>query len=85
LILNFQDQGTGAEIALRAIADLPEHLAAELVNSVHDELVFEMPAELAGARAKEIERVMVAAADRVLRPFMIPTEVEVAVGYYWIH
>jgi DNA polymerase I-like protein with 3'-5' exonuclease and polymerase domains len=57
------------------------------MNSVHDELVFEVPAELADARAKEIERVMVAAADRVLRPFGIPTEaeVEVAVGDYWIH
>ncbi len=84
--LNFQDQGTGAEIALAAIVNLPNHLAAELVNFVHDELVFEVPADLADERTAEIERVMINAADRLLLDsFGVPTEVESAGGDYWIH
>lgn len=83
--LNFQDQGSGAEIALSAIAALPQHLASEFVNFVHDELVFEVPAELADERAKEIESVMIRAADELLLPWGVPTEVEAAIGDFWVH
>jgi len=44
---NYSDQGTGAEIALSAINALPEWLLCCLVNFVHDELVFEVPADRA--------------------------------------
>lgn len=84
--LNFQDQGTGAEIALAAIAALPDHLACELVNFVHDELVFEVPEDQADARVPEINRVMIEAADKWLKTdYGVPTEVEAAVGDFWIH
>jgi hypothetical protein len=42
--LNYQDQGTGADILARAIASLPEEIAAMMLMPVHDELVFEVPA-----------------------------------------
>ena len=84
--LNFQDQGTGAEIALAAIANLPVHLESELVNFVHDELVFEVPIERADIRKLEIEQIMVDAADRVLKDeFGVPTSVEAEIGDAWIH
>ena len=84
--LNFGDQGTGAEIALAAIASLPDHLASELVNFVHDELVFECPAELVEDRIIEINKTMIAAADAILKEgFDVPTEVEAAAGAFWIH
>lgn len=84
-VLNYQDQGTGAEIALAAIVSLPEHLAACLVNFVHDELVFEVPADRAAEYTAEIERAMIAASDVVLEPFGVPTTAEAAVGDFWVH
>lgn len=82
---NFQDQGTGAEIALHALATLPENVSRYLVNFVHDELVLEVPeAEVPSVQAV-VEKTMIEAADRYLLPYGVPTEVESAVGDYWIH
>lgn len=83
--LNFQDQGTGAEIALDAISNLTPELRGYLVNFVHDELVFEIPENEVERLTIEVNARMIAAADRLLLPWGVPTEVEAAVGDFWVH
>lgn len=82
---NFQDQGTGAEIALSALAKLPEDGQGMLVNLVHDELIFEVPEHTISEVKAVVERVMIEAADEYLMPYGIPTEVESEVGDAWVH
>lgn len=82
---NYQDQGTGAEIALAAVAALPPDVQGMLVNFVHDEFVLEVPTWRVPEVTKILESTMIAAADDMLLPFGVPTEVESSVGDYWIH
>jgi len=82
---NYADQGTGAEIALSAINDLSEKAMRYLVNFVHDEIVFEVPEDEAEAVAAEVEAVMNNAADRYFSKYGVPSEVEAAIGDFWIH
>lgn len=82
---NFQDQGTGAEIALDALVSLPPDVQAMMVNFVHDEFVLEVPDERIEEVQAIVERTMVASADKFLLPYGIPTEVESAIGDCWIH
>jgi hypothetical protein len=81
-LLNFQDQGTGADIALKALATL-DWLTPYLVAFVHDEIVLEIPEDLADEAMAALEKVMVEAASGILTS--VPCEVESAVGDYWIH
>ncbi|MBU2853007.1 DNA polymerase [Acidithiobacillus ferriphilus] len=81
-LLNFQDQGTGADIALKAIASL-DWLTPYLVAFVHDEIVLEVPAALAEEAMEALEKVMVEAASGILTS--VPCEVETAIGDVWIH
>ncbi len=96
--LNFQDQGSGAEIALAALAAMDEESQSYLINFVHDEFVFEVPEDRVEAVQPRIETAMQIAADRMLRDgenawampgvdakFGVPTEYEGAVGDHWIH
>lgn len=82
---SYQDQGTGAEIALNALITLPPDIQDMLVNFVHDEFVLEVPDERIVDVQETVERVMVGAADKLLLPFGIPTEVESSIGDCWIH
>lgn len=83
-LLNTPDQGTGADILKRAMADLRPHLkrlGAELVASVHDELVVETPADKAVETAAVLQRVMVEAGAAFIAP--IPVEVEYEIAHSW--
>lgn len=82
---NYQDQGTGAEIALDAINELPNDIQDMLVNFVHDELVLEVPEHRVYEVQEIVERTMIASADKLLMTYGIPTEVETSVGDCWIH
>jgi len=81
-LLNFQDQGTGADIAMIALANLG-YLADYLVCFVHDELVIEVPESMAEQARADLEKVMIDAAAPYLDP--IPAEVESAIGDWWVH
>ncbi len=83
--LNYSDQGTGGEIALHAISQLSDDIANMLVGFVHDELVFEVPANQADAVLKEVARVLNEAAEALLLLFDVPSECEAALGNHWIH
>lgn len=82
---NYQDQGTGAEIAFRALAALPENVQKYLVNFVHDEILLEVPDEQVIEVQAILERTMIEAADSLLLNYGIPTEVESEVGNCWQH
>lgn len=80
--LNYQDQGTGADILALAVASLPEEIAAMLLFPVHDELVFEVPANDIVEVKEAVLETMTHAADKVLGG-QIPVEVESVIGEVW--
>jgi DNA polymerase-1 len=80
--LNFQDQGSGADMLARAIAWLPTEVAAMLLVPVHDELVFEVPVNNIENVKRLVKETMVRAGDEVLGGG-IPVEVETVVGEGW--
>jgi DNA polymerase-1 len=82
---NYQDQGTGAEIALLAIGNLPSDVQAMLINFVHDELVLEVPESRLEEVVAVVEKTMVEAANMLLLPYGVPAAVETSVGDAWVH
>jgi DNA polymerase-1 len=80
--LNYQDQGTGADILARAIAELPQVISDMLLMPVHDELVFEVPANEVEVVKQVVVDTMVRAANTVIGN-AIPIEVEASVGEAW--
>jgi DNA polymerase family A len=80
--LNYQAQGTGADILASAISELPEEIVAMMMMPVHDELVFEVPSGSVNAIRAIVEATMVAAAASVLGP-SIPVAVKSSVGQTW--
>ena len=80
--LNYQDQGSGADILARASALMPEEVAEMMLMPVHDELVLEVPASEVEEVRRIVVETMVRAADEVLGG-KIPVEVEVTVGEVW--
>ncbi|MDA8152598.1 MAG: DNA polymerase [Acidithiobacillus sp.] len=83
--LNYSDQGSGGEIALHAIAQMPDDIAGMLVGFVHDEMILEVPSERAVEVSCEVERIMNETAEVLLRLFDVPSECEAALGDHWIH
>ncbi|MFN2382449.1 MAG: DNA polymerase, partial [Guyparkeria sp.] len=51
---------------------------ARMILQVHDELIFEVPADQAESLAEEIERTMIAAGD-----LRVPLEVGIGIGTSW--
>ncbi|OCX77475.1 hypothetical protein A6M27_00250 [Acidithiobacillus thiooxidans] len=82
---NYQDQGTGAEIAFRALRALPEDIQSYLINFVHDELLLEVPEARVAEVQALVEKTMITAADSLLLRYGIPTEVETSMGDCWVH
>lgn len=83
IAFNFPMQGTEADILKKAMIELDAALQAEfpkaeLVLSVHDELVVEAPKK----QALEIAKVMKDVMERVMT-LDIPLDVEVAIGDNW--
>jgi hypothetical protein len=79
---NYQDQGSGADILVRAIAMLPEDVAAMMLMPVHDELVFSVPQDAIDEVKRIVMETMVAAGEEVLGN-SIPIKVEAQVGPSW--
>lgn len=83
-LYNSPDQGTGADILKLAMARVRWPLAAlgaEMVASVHDEVVVECPADRAEEAAALVKREMEAAGAEFIAP--VPVAAEVAVGDTW--
>jgi len=81
--INAPMQGTAADLIKRAMIDIDAWLAkgdtgAKMIMQVHDELVFEVPADQVEAVAAQVRARMCAAAE-----LSVPLVVEVGVGDNW--
>jgi DNA polymerase family A len=81
--LSYQDQGSGADILVLALTRLRSDVAAMMLMPVHDELIFHVPADKAGAIQLHILEAMVQAGDIVLDG-LIPIVVEPVSGPTWM-
>ena len=85
--INAPIQGTAADVIRRAMIRVPavlerEKLSARMLLQVHDELVFECPADEAETLIARVRTVMESAADPVMR-FSTPLVVEAGQGANW--
>jgi DNA polymerase I-like protein with 3'-5' exonuclease and polymerase domains len=78
-------QGTGADILKRALGLLPPALqgtGAQIIGTVHDEIILEVPEAQAEAAATRLKSVMKQAGRFYLS--RVPVEVEVVIAQDWI-
>lgn len=86
--INAPIQGTSADLIKRAMARMPGALAdaglsdVTMLLQVHDELVFEAPEAKAEAAGAVVRRVMMGAAEPILK-LSVPIDVEIGVGKSW--
>jgi len=86
--INAPIQGTSADLIKRAMARMPAALAdaglsdVKMLLQVHDELVFEAPADKADAAGAVIRTIMMGAAEPALT-LSVPLEVEIGIGKSW--
>ena len=83
-LLNTPVQGTVADITKKALSLLPQRLAgtrARIIGTVHDEIILEVPEEMAEDSAAILEDTMIEAGKAYLS--RVPVEVEVAIGKMW--
>lgn len=78
MAVNTVIQGTASEIMKRAMIALPSEFREMLLLQVHDELIFECPANKAAAAAAEIKRIM----EETTR-LDIPVRASVETGESW--
>ncbi len=85
--INAPIQGAAADIIRRAMIRMPDALAAKKLSAkmllqVHDELIFEAPAEEAEETCAVVEDIMSAAASPAV-DISVPLKVEAGVGANW--
>ena len=83
--INAPIQGTAADIIRRAMIQMPQaiaHLPATMLLQVHDELLFEVSKEAAGALIIAAKQVMEAAAEPIIQ-LDVPLIVEAGQGSNW--
>jgi DNA polymerase-1 len=83
-LVNLPSQGTGADILKRAMGLLRQPLAAagaDLVASVHDELLVDCPADRADEVRSAVHDALVAAGGELLDP--VPVEADAVIGDSW--
>ncbi|NOT41061.1 MAG: DNA polymerase I [Alphaproteobacteria bacterium] len=85
--INAPIQGSAADVIRRAMVRIPDalkakKLAARMLLQVHDELVFEAPADEAAETCKVVQKVMEGAAKPAL-DLSVPLVVEAKAGQNW--
>lgn len=83
--LNYQDQGTGAHMVFKAMTVMPKDVRACLIDQIHDEILAEVPEELAEKYREIISSSMVKAANEALGKYDIPVDADAEVGEVWLH
>ena len=81
-VLNFGDQGTGADILLDVISRDLQPRGGRILAAIHDELLVEVPKDRAHESVAEFERIMCDVASEHLTD--VPVDVESGVGT-WDH
>ncbi len=85
--LAFPDQGTGADIislSLQLLREEAPQVFATCINQVHDELVFEVPADQAEAYGEVVAEAMSRAGNHFCAPFGVPINADVLIGDVWL-
>lgn len=82
-ILNYSDQGTGADMLLEAVTSMSKKAFDCIIDLIHDEVLMCVPDSDLPEIKKELERSMIAAADHVLAPYGIPAEAEGDAMTFW--
>jgi DNA polymerase I-like protein with 3'-5' exonuclease and polymerase domains len=83
-LLNTPVQGTSADITKKALGLLPKRLVglgAWIIGTVHDEIILEIPKEMADDAAEILRETMIEAGQAFLA--RVPVEVEVTIGKTW--
>ena len=80
--LSYQGQGTGADILVRAMCQTAPELTATLMMPVHDEMLFDVPAERAEELKLQLIAAMVAAGIEILGATM-PVKVDPKIAPHW--
>jgi DNA polymerase I-like protein with 3'-5' exonuclease and polymerase domains len=81
--LNRAVQASASELLMQAIQNLPDLARDCLIASVHDELVFEVPADQAEVIRDQAITAMEQAGSEVLGAFDIPTEIKTVISREW--
>jgi hypothetical protein len=81
--LNHPIQGTAADMLARTICILPQHIADMMVLTIHDELLFEVPARDSGAVIRIVKGLMKEVGEEVLE-HRVPMEASVNVDEQWL-
>ena len=84
LAINTVVQGSAADLIKVAMINIPrkigaENLAVKLILQVHDELVFELPADEADKHAKWIDKELATAIK-----LDVPLKVDISYGQTWL-
>jgi len=82
--MNYQDQGTGADMSARVLQRFESEHGA-LVSQVHDEFIGVAPESCAEEFAADLKAYMLESAQKDLEPYGIPVEVDTGVGEAWHH
>ena len=78
--INTAVQGSCADVLLETLLALPTNIVKYLVNTVHDELVFEVPERLVDdAFKKEIENAMIIGAQKIIQKYPVHNIAEIKV------
>ena len=84
--LNYQDQGTGADMIMLATEKLRKAgLMGYISNQIHDELLMIVPNTEVESVSITLEKCMIEAGNEILANYGIPTKVELSVGQHWVH
>lgn len=85
-ILNYSDQGSGADMLLQAVTWLMDNARDTfdcVIDLIHDEVLMCVPLDRLEEHTRNLEGAMTAAADFVLAPWGIPSEAEGAQMPFW--
>jgi DNA polymerase-1 len=88
-MINTAVQGSCGEVLLETLIALPDYLQGYLVNTVHDELIFEIPEYLVETRAKynelkdEITKAMSTGVKKIVPNYPILNITDISVSERW--
>lgn len=82
-VLNYSDQGTGADMLLEAVTSMSRDAFDCVIDLIHDEILLCAPVARADEIQAELERAMLDSAERVLTPWDIPAEAEGTRMLFW--
>jgi len=83
-VINYSDQGSGADIMFDAIVNnLAEPYCNFVVNTVHDEIIMICPDSMIDSTKDALVNAMIQAQDSALHEYDIPSETDPDVCTYW--